>query len=76
MYITHVYAKIHLDSLKILSKPSSFASWSSLAVCTATLFYFALVILGLFLLVVHPTKPLSPIDQPHMSIFGVPKYPV
>jgi hypothetical protein len=31
--------------LKNLSKPSSFAFWSSLSVCTATLFYFALIAL-------------------------------
>ena len=65
MYITHVYAKIQLGSLKNLSNPSSFAFWSSLAVCTATHLYFALLPLGFFLLLENPTKPLSPGDQPH-----------
>ena len=70
MHIIQLYAKTHECSLKNLSKSSSFALWSSLAFSTATLIYFALVPMSFFLLVVLPTKPLSPGEWTHWSIFG------
>ena len=68
--IIQLYAKTHWCSLKNLSKSSSSSFWSSLVFCTATIFYLALVALGFVLLEVHSTKPLSPGDWTHWSIFG------
>ena len=70
MLIMQPHAKTHECSLKNLSKSSSFALWSSLAFSTTTLIYFALVPMSFFLLVVLPTKPLSPGEWTHWSIFG------
>ena len=70
MNIIQLYAKTHECSLKNLSKSSSFALWSSLAFSTATLIYFALVPMSFFLLVVLHTKPLSPGEWTHWSIFS------
>ena len=70
MHMIQLYAKTHVYSLKDLSKPSSFTLWPSLAFSTATLIYFALVPMSFFLLVVLPTKPLSPREWTHWSIFG------
>ena len=53
-----------------LSESTSSSFWSNLVICTATPFYFALVPLSFFLLIVLPTKPLSPGDWTHWSIFG------
>ena len=69
-YIIQFYVKNHWCSLKNLSKSSSFALWSSWVFSTATLFCFALVPMIFILLVVHPTKPLSPGDWVHWNIFG------
>ena len=69
-YMIHLYAKTHSCSLKNLSKTSSCSVWSSLVFCTATIFYLALVALGFVLIEVHSTKPLSPGDWTHWSIFG------
>ena len=65
-----LYAKIQWCSLKNLSVSTSFSFWSSLVICTATLFYFALVHLSFFLLIVLPTKPLSPGDWTHWRILS------
>ena len=65
MHIIQLDAKTHECSLKNLSKSSSFALWSSLALSTATPFYFALLPMILF-----PAKPLSPREWTHWSIFG------
>ena len=70
MHIIQLYAKTHECSLKNLSKSPSFALWSSLTFSTATLIYFALVPMSFFLLVALPTKPLSPGDWTHWSIFS------
>ena len=70
MHIIQLYAKTHWCSLKNLRKSSSSSFWSSLVICTATLIYFALVPMSFFLLIVLPTKPLSPGDWTHWSIFG------
>ena len=53
-----------------LSPISRFSNLVRSVVCTVTYFYLALVALGFFLLVVHPTKPLSPGDWTHLNIFG------
>ena len=76
MHITHDYAKIHLGSLKILSKPSSFAFWCSWAVWTATLFHFALIPLEFCLLLFLHTKLLSPRDQTQTHLSSPPKPPL
>ena len=60
MHTIQLYTKTQCCSLKHLSESTSFLFWSSLVICTATLFYFALVTLSFFLLVALPTKPLSP----------------
>ena len=70
MHIIQPYAKTQQCSMKDLIESSSFSFWSSLVICTATLFYFALVPMSFLLLVVLPTKPLSPGDWTHWSIFG------
>ena len=70
MHIIQLYAKTHWCSLKYLSESTSFSFWSSLVICTATIFYLALVALGFILLIDHSTKPLSPGDWTHWSIFG------
>ena len=56
--------------MKNLSESPSFPFWSSLVICTATPFYFALVPLSFFLPIVLPTKLLSPGDWTHWSIFS------
>ena len=43
MHIIQLYAKTHWCSLKYLSESTSSSFCSSLVICTATLFYFALV---------------------------------
>ena len=70
MHIIQLYAKTYECSLKNLSKTTSFTLWSRLAFSTATLIYFALVPMSFFLLIVLPTKPLSPGEWTHRSIFG------
>ena len=70
MHIIQLYAKTHWCSLKNLRKSSSSLFWSSLVICTATLFYFALVTLSFFLLINHPAKPLSPGEWTHWRIFS------
>ena len=59
MHIIHFYAKNHECSLKNLSKSSSFALWSSLALSTATPFYFALLPMILFPAYKPPYKTLK-----------------
>ena len=70
MHTIQLYEKTHCCSLKNLSESTSFSFWSSLVICTATLFYFALVPLSFFLLVVLPTKPLSPGEWTHWRILS------
>ena len=70
MHIIQLHAKTQWCSLKDLSESTSFPFRSSLMICTATLFYFALVPLIVFLLIVLPTKLLSPGDWTHWSIFS------
>ena len=70
VHIIQLHAKTQCCSLKNLSESTSFSFWSSLVICTATLFYFALVPMSFFLLIVLPTKPLSPGDWTHWSIFS------
>ena len=48
-----------------LSGSTSFAFWSKLVICTATIFFLALMTLSFFLLVALPTKLLSPGDWAH-----------
>ena len=48
MHTIHLQAKTQWCSLKNLSESSSFPFWSSLVICTATQFYFALVSLSFF----------------------------
>lgn len=62
MHVDNFYAKTLLVILKYLSKTSSFLFLSNLVILTTTLFYLALTALKLLLLVVQPTKPLSPRD--------------
>ena len=59
MHIIQLYAKTHECSLKNLSKSSSFALWSSLALSTATPFYFALLPMILFPAYSPPYKTLK-----------------
>ena len=70
MHIIQLHAKTQCCSLKNLSESSSFPFWSSLVICTATPFYFALIPLSFFLPIVLPTKLLSPGDWTHWSIFS------
>ena len=70
MPIIQLYAKTHWCSLKKLRESSSSSFCSSLVICTATLIYFAPVPMSFFLLIVLPTKPLSPGDWTHWSIFS------
>ena len=70
MHIIHFYEKTHECSLQDLSKASSFALCSSLAFSTATLIFVALMPITFLLLINHPTKPISPGEWTHWSIFG------
>ena len=70
MHIIQLHAKTQCCSLKNLSESTSFSFWSSLVICTATLFYFALVPMNFFLLVALPAKPLRPGDWTHWRIFS------
>ena len=70
MHIIQLHAKTQCCSMKNLSESTSSSFWSSLVICTATIFYLALVALGLILLVDHSTKPLSPGFGNHLIIFG------
>ena len=70
MHTIHLQAKTQCCSLKNLSESSSFPCWSSLVICTATPFYFALIPLSFFLPIVLPTKLLNPGDWTHWHIFG------
>ena len=65
-----LYAKTQWCSLKNLSESPSFAFWSNLVICTATLFYFALVPMTFFLLIALPAKPLSPGEWIHRRILS------
>ena len=65
VHTIQLYAKTQWCSLKNLSESTTFAFWSNLVICTATLFYFALVTLSFFLLVALPSKPLSPGEWTH-----------
>ena len=70
MLITQPHAKTQYCSLKNLSGSTSFAFWSNLVICTATLVYFALVPMSFFMLVAFPTKPLSPGEWTHWRILS------
>ena len=70
MHTIHLLAKTQWCSLENLSESPSFAFWSNWVVCTATLFYFALVTLSFFLLVALPTKLLSPGDWAHWGFWS------
>ena len=70
MLTIQLHAKTQCCSLKNLSESTSFSFWSSLVICTATLFYFALVPMSFFLLVVLPTKPLSPGEWTHWRVLS------
>ena len=70
MHIIYFYTKTHDCSLKDLRKSSSFALWSSWVFCTTTIFSSSLKPMIFLLLINHPTKPLSPGEWPHGSIFG------
>ena len=70
MYTIHLQAKTQWCSLKNLSGSTSFAFWSKLVICTATLFFFALVTLSFLLLVALPTKLLSPGDWAHWRFWS------
>ena len=70
MHTIQLRAKIQCCSLKYLSESPSFSFWSSLVICTATLFYFALVSMSFFLLVALPAKPLSPGEWSHWRILS------
>ena len=70
MHMIQLYAKTHWYSLKYLCESTSSSFCSSLVICTATLFYFALVTPNFFLLVVLPTKPLSPGEWTHWRILS------
>ena len=48
MLIMQLHAKTQCCSMKDLSESSSFPFWSSLVICTATPFYFALVPMRFF----------------------------
>ena len=70
MHTIQLHAKTQRCSLKHLNESTSFSFWSSLVICTATLFYFTLVPLNFFLLVALPTKPLSPGEWTHWRILS------
>ena len=70
MHIIQLHAKTQWCSLKNLSESTSSSFWSSLVICTATLFYFTLVPLNFFLLVALPAKPLSPGEWSHWRILS------
>ena len=70
MHTIHLQAKTQYCSLKYLSESSSFPFWSSLVICTATQFYFALVPLSFFLPIVLPTLLLSPGDWAHWRFWN------
>ena len=70
MHMIQLYAKTHWCFLKYLSESTSSSFFSSLVICTATLFYFALVTLSFFLLVALPTKPLSLGEWTHWRILS------
>ena len=70
MHIIQLYAKTHWCSLKYLSESTSSSLCPSLVICTATLCYFALVTLSLFLLINHRAKPLSPGEWTHWRILS------
>ena len=70
MHIIQLHAKTQCCYLKNLSESTSFSFWSSLVICTATLFYFTLVPMSFFLLVALPTKPLSPGEWTHWRILS------
>ena len=65
MHTIHIQAKTQGCSLENLSGSASFAFWSNLMICTATIFFLALMTLSFFLLVALPTKLLSPGDWAH-----------
>ena len=70
MHIIQLHAKTQCCSLKNLSESTSFSFWSSLVICTTTLFCFALEPMSFFLLVALPTKPLSPGEWTHWRILS------
>ena len=70
MLMIQLHAKTQCCSLKHLSESTSFSFWSSLMICTATLFHFALVPMSFFLLEALPIKPLSPGDWTHWRILS------
>ena len=70
MHIIQLHAKTQCCSLKNLSESTSSSFWFSLMICTATLFYFALVTLSFFLLEALPTKLLSPGEWTHWRILS------
>ncbi len=70
MLIIQLQAKTQCCSLKNLSESSPSSFCSSLVICTATLFYFALVPLSFFLLVALAAKPFSPGEWTHWRILS------
>ena len=70
MHTIHLQAKTQCCSLENLSGSASFAFWSNLVICTATIFFLALVTLGFFLLVALSTKLLSPGDCAHWRFWN------
>ena len=70
MHTIHLQAKTQWCSLENLSGSASFAFWSKLVICTATLFFLALVTLSFFLLAALPTKLLSPGDWAHWRFWS------
>ena len=70
MHKIHLQAKTQWCSLKNLSGSTSFAFWSNLVICTATIFFLALVTPSFLLLVALPTKLLSPGDWAHWRFWN------
>ena len=70
MLIMQLHAKTQCCSMKDLSESSSFTVWSSLVICTATLFYLALVPMSFFLPLALPAKPLRPGGWTHWRILS------
>ena len=70
MHTIHLQAKTQWCSLENLSGSTSSAFWSNLVICTATMFFFALITLSFLLLVALPTKLLSPGDWAHWRLWS------
>ena len=70
MHTIHLQAKTQWCSLENLSGSTSFAFWSNLVICTATIFFLALMTLSFLLLEALPTKLLSPGDWAHWGFWS------